>query len=56
MPVGSSARALYPSLRSWLRILDALPGLRIVLVGKLCADERSSTAFGADERVGGRVS
>ena len=38
MPAGSSERALYPSLRSWLLILDALadalPGVRIALVGK----------------------
>ena len=50
MPAGGSAdRALYPSLRSWELILDALPGFQIVLVGKLRADERSATAFGRDE-------
>jgi hypothetical protein len=53
MPAGSSERALYPSLRSWQLILDALadafPGVRIALVGKLAADERSVTSFGADE-------
>jgi hypothetical protein len=53
MPAGSSDRELYPSLRSWTLILDALadafPGLRIALVGKLTRDERSSTSLGADE-------
>jgi hypothetical protein len=53
MPAGSSERALYPSLRSWRLILDALadafPGVRIALVGKREADGRTSTAFGADE-------
>jgi len=53
MPAGSSDRALYPSLRSWELILDALaaafPGVRIALVGKLAADERSSTTLDAGE-------
>jgi hypothetical protein len=53
MPAGSSDRELYPSLRSWQLILDALadafPGVRVALVGKLARDERSSTSFGADE-------
>jgi hypothetical protein len=53
MPAGSSERELYPSLRSWQLILDALadafPGVRVALVGKLARDERSSTSFGAEE-------
>jgi hypothetical protein len=53
MPAGSSERGLYPSLGSWRLILDALadafPGVRIALVGKLSADARTSTSFGADE-------
>jgi hypothetical protein len=53
MPAGSSERELYPSLRSWQLILDALadafPGVRIALVGKLTRDERSSTSIGAEE-------
>lgn len=53
MPAGSSERSLYPSLGSWLLLLDALaeafPGVQVALVGKLTRDERTSTAFGADE-------
>ena len=49
MPAGSSERALYPSLGAWERILDALPDARVVLIGRLGRDERTSTAFGADE-------
>ncbi len=49
MPAGSSARSHYPSLASWESILDALekrlPGLRVVLVGRLRQDERTSTAL-----------
>jgi hypothetical protein len=53
MPAGSSDRALYPSTRSWLLILDALadafPGVRIALVGKRAADGRTTTALAAGE-------
>ena len=49
MPAGSSERALYPSLAAWERILDALPDARIVLIGRLARDERTATAFSADE-------
>jgi hypothetical protein len=49
MPAGSSEPALYPSVASWLAILDALadalPGLRVVLIGRLGRDERSATAL-----------
>jgi hypothetical protein len=49
MPAGSSQPALYPSVASWLTILDALadalPGLRVVLIGRLGRDERSATAL-----------
>jgi hypothetical protein len=49
MPAGSSERALYPSVFSWRMIMDALPGARFVLVGRLAHDERTSTAFDAAE-------
>ncbi len=53
MPAGSGPRWLYPSLTSWRRILGALgarhPDATICLVGKLRADSRTSTSFGAGE-------
>lgn len=53
MPAGSSARSHYPSLASWESILDALeaalPGVRVVLVGRPQRDERTSTALGRSE-------
>jgi hypothetical protein len=49
MPAGSSEPELYPSVASWLAILDALaealPGLRVVLIGRLARDERSASAL-----------
>jgi hypothetical protein len=53
MPAGSAGRAMYPSVESWMLILDALaealPDVRFVLIGRLSRDERSSTSFGRDE-------
>ena len=53
MPAGSSERALYPSVGSWRLVLDALaealPGLRVVLVGKRAADERTATSLAERE-------
>lgn len=56
MPAGSGAgdgRYVYPSLGSWeivLRELEgAISGVRFCLVGKLRADQRTSTAFRLDE-------
>jgi hypothetical protein len=53
MPAGSSERALYPSLDAWRLILDGLAdafsGVRFALIGRLAADERTSTSFGAGE-------
>ncbi|MGR6964751.1 hypothetical protein ACU610_09860 [Geodermatophilus sp. URMC 61] len=49
LPAGSSEPYLYPSVASWLLVLDALtdavPGLRLVLLGRLARDERSSTSW-----------
>jgi hypothetical protein len=53
LPAGSSDPALYPSVASWLLVLDALtdavPGLQLVLLGRLVRDERSSTSWGRDD-------
>jgi hypothetical protein len=53
MPAGSGDRSLYPSVRSWLAILDALtdafPGIRIALIGKHRRDTRTATSFAARE-------
>jgi hypothetical protein len=53
MPAGSSASSGYPSARSWLDVLDglhaALPGVRVVLVGRTVRDERTASGF---ERTG----
>jgi hypothetical protein len=49
MPAGGNERALYPSVASWLEILDALrealPAVRFALVGRLERDRRTSTAL-----------
>jgi hypothetical protein len=53
LPGGSSDRSLYPSVTSWMRVLDALtdafPGLQLVLLGRLARDARSSTSLDADD-------
>lgn len=53
MPAGSGARWLYPSVRSWQRIIGALagshPDAALCFLGKLGIDERTSTAFGRQE-------
>jgi hypothetical protein len=53
MPAGSGERWLYPSVRSWLRILDvlcdALPGVRIALVGRRARDARTRTTLDTGE-------
>lgn len=53
MPAGSSERALYPSAQSWLVILDALmealPSVQIVLIGKTTRDRRTTTSLRAGE-------
>jgi len=52
MPTGSGPRAHYPSTASWELILRGLaqryPGARICLLGKLRADERTSSSLTAD--------
>jgi ADP-heptose:LPS heptosyltransferase len=49
MPAGSSPAELYPSVSAWLTILDALaealPGVRVVLIGRSVRDERSATSI-----------
>lgn len=53
MPAGSGDRVLYPSVRSWRLILDALtdafPGVQIALVGKRTRDGRTTTTFTESE-------
>jgi hypothetical protein len=53
LPAGSSDPALYPSVASWRLVLDALtdavPGLQLVLLGRLARDERSSTSWRRDD-------
>jgi hypothetical protein len=53
MPVGSGERWLYPSIGSWLVILDALaeafPGVEIVLIGKRRRDIRTTSSLAAGE-------
>lgn len=53
MPAGSSERSSYPSLTSLESILDALqdalPGVRVLLIGRLQRDEQTSTALDARE-------
>lgn len=54
LPGGSSERWLYPSISSWEIILEALahrfPEASFCLVGKLSADERTSTSIAGAER------
>ncbi|MGH4027012.1 MAG: glycosyltransferase family 9 protein [Pseudonocardiaceae bacterium] len=51
LPAGSSEAALYPTPSSWRLILDALidafPGVQIVLVGKHRQDDRTATSLDA---------
>ena len=54
LPAGSGARFLYPSVASWLLILDELerrlPGAALVLVGRHgAADGRTASGIGRDE-------
>ena len=53
MPAGSSERSSYPSLASLEWILDALwealPDVRVLLVGRLRHDDRTATALGRSE-------
>ncbi len=53
LPGGSAPRHLYPSVRSWELIVDALarrfPGATFCLVGKLREDGRTSTTLGRAE-------
>ncbi len=53
MPAGSGERALYPSVASWLVILDTLadafPGIEIALIGKRRHDTRTTTSIGSGE-------
>jgi hypothetical protein len=52
-PAGSGDRSLYPSVRSWGLILDAiaerLPGVRFVLIGKLRRDGRTTSTLAPGE-------
>lgn len=49
MPAGSSPSSYYPSVGSWETVLDglreALPAARVVLVGRLARDGRTSTSM-----------
>ncbi len=53
MPAGSGERWLYPSIGSWLMILDALteafPGVEIALIGKRRRDIRTSSSLASGE-------
>ncbi|HET6866513.1 MAG TPA: hypothetical protein VFH80_11405, partial [Solirubrobacteraceae bacterium] len=53
MPAGSGDRSLYPSVRSWQLILDALaerlPGVRFALIGKLRRDRRTTSTLASGE-------
>lgn len=53
MPAGAGDRSLYPSVRSWGLILDALldrlPGARFALVGKLRRDGRTTSTLAPGE-------
>ena len=55
LPAGSGEPALYPSATSWMLILDALtatyPDIRLVAVGKLASDGRTTTSGDALEAV-----
>jgi len=54
MPAGSGERWLYPSVGSWLVLLDAFadafPGIEIVLVGKRRRDTRTTTSLASGEQ------
>jgi hypothetical protein len=56
MPAGSGDRSLYPSVRSWGLILDALserlPDARFVLIGKLRRDRRTTSTLTPGEVAG----
>ena len=49
LPAGSSERWLYPSIDSWLLVLDALhaamPDLEVVLIGRSAHGERTATSL-----------
>lgn len=49
LPGGSAPREMYPSVRSWRLVVEALldrhPDAELVLVGKLRADDRTATTF-----------
>ena len=53
MPAGSGDRSLYPSIRSWMVILDSLadafPGTQIALIGKQRRDTRTTTSLAPGE-------
>lgn len=53
MPAGSGDRTLYPSVRSWRMILDALADafdpLQVALIGKRNLDRRTTTSLAASE-------
>jgi hypothetical protein len=53
MPAGSGPRSLYPSVRSWRVILDALaerlPVVRFALIGKLRRDGRTTSTLAPGE-------
>ena len=53
LPAGSGDRSLYPSVASWLDVVDALraadPEVEVVAVGRLATDERTSSTFTAGE-------
>jgi len=53
MPAGSGPRSLYPSVRAWQLILEALaerlPGVRFALIGKLRRDERTASTLASGE-------
>jgi hypothetical protein len=53
MPAGSGERWLYPSIGSWLVILDALteafPGVEIALIGKRRRDIRTTSSLASGE-------
>jgi hypothetical protein len=59
MPSGSGERAMYPSLRWWTLILDALSeafaDLELVLIGKRRRDERTQTSMTSSELAGLRA-
>ena len=56
MPAGSGERSLYPSVGSWLVILDALagafPGVEIALIGKQRRDTRTTTSLAPGDLAG----